>query len=104
MLIQYTDVEERQRQLTRLIGIEDLIWAQVEGFKKVYAIADEDLERDNAEKTSAVHFMRFELNDEMITAVKSGTAISVGVDHKNYQQTISPVASNLRDSLAGDLN
>ena len=104
MLIQYTDVEERQRQLTRLIGIEDLIWAQVEGFKKVYAIADEDLERDNAEKTSAVHFMRFELNDEMITAVKSGAAISAGVDHKNYQQTISPVASNLRDSLAGDLN
>lgn len=104
MLIQYTDVEERQRQLTRLIGIEDLIWAQVEGFKKVYAIADEDLERDNAEKTSAVHFIRFELNDEMITAVKSGAAISAGVDHKNYQQTISPVASNLRDSLAGDLN
>lgn len=104
MLIQYTDVEERQRQLTRLIGIEDLIWAQVEGFKKVYAIADEDLERDNAEKTSAVHFMRFELNDEMITAVKSGAAISAGVDHKNYQQTISPVASNLRDSLADDLN
>lgn len=104
MLIQYTDVEERQRQLTRLIGIEDLIWVQVEGFKKVYAIADEDLERDNAEKTSAVHFIRFELNDEMITAVKSGAAISAGVDHKNYQQTISPVASNLRDSLAGDLN
>ncbi len=104
MLIQYPDVEERQRQLTRLIGIEDLIWVQVEGFEKVYAIADEDLERDNAEKTSAVHFMRFELDDEMIAAVKTGATISAGVDHENYQQTVSPVASNLRDSLAGDLN
>ncbi len=104
MLIQYPDVEERQKQLARLIGIEDLIWIQVEGFEKVYAIADEDLERDNAEKTSAVHFMRFELNKEMIAAVKSGAAISAGVDHENYRYTISPIASNLRDSLAGDLN
>lgn len=104
MLIQYTDVEERQKQLARLIGIEDLIWLQVEGFEKVYAIADEDLERDNAEKTSAVHFMRFELNKEMIAAVKSGAAISAGVDHENYRYTINPLASNLRDSLAGDLN
>lgn len=104
MLIQYPDVEERQKQLARLIGIEDLIWLQVEGFEKVYAIADEDLERDNAEKTSAVHFMRFELNKEMIAAVKSGAAISAGVDHENYRYTINPLASNLRDSLAGDLN
>ena len=104
MLIQYPDVEERQKQLARLIGIEDLIWLQVEGFEKVYAIADEDLERDNAEKTSAVHFMRFELNNEMIAAVKSGAAISAGVDHENYRYTINPLASNLRDSLAGDLN
>jgi len=104
MLIQYPDVEERQKQLARLIGIEDLIWLQVEGFEKVYAIADEDLERDNAEKTSAVHFMRFELNKEMIAAVKSGAAISAGVDHENYRYTINALASNLRDSLAGDLN
>jgi len=104
MLIQYPDVEERQKQLARLIGIEDLIWLQVEGFEKVYAIADEDLERDNAEKTSAVHFMRFELNNEMIAAVKSGATISAGVDHENYRYTINPLASNLRDSLAGDLH
>ncbi len=103
MMIQYTDVEERQRQLARLIGIEDLIWMQVEGFEKVYAIADEDLERDNAEKTSAVHFMRFELNSNMVAAVKSGATISAGVEHENYQQIVSPVASNLRDSLASDL-
>ena len=104
MLIQYPDVEERQQKLTQLIGIENLIWVQVADFEKVFAIADEDLERDNAEKTSAVHFMRFELNNEMITAIKSGATISAGVDHENYQQTISPVADNLRDSLAGDLH
>ena len=103
MMIQYTDVTERQHQLTQLIGIEDLIWMQVEGFEKVYAIADEDLERDNKEKTSAVHFMRYELSDDMIAAVKSGAAISAGVDHENYQYTVSPIADNLRDSLASDL-
>lgn len=104
MLIQYTDVEERQLQLTRLIGIENQIWMQVEGFDKIYAIADEDLERDNEEKTSAVHFMRYELNQQMIDAVKTGAAISAGVDHENYQVTVKPVADNIRDSLASDLN
>ncbi len=103
MLIQYVDIEERQRQLARLIGIEDLIWMQVDGFEKIYAIADEDLERDNTEKTSAVHFMRFELDSNMAAAVKSGANISAGVEHENYQQTVSPVASKLRDSLAADL-
>lgn len=103
MLIQYPDVEQRQRQLSRLIGIEDLVWVQVEGFEKVYAIADEDLERDNDEKTSAVHFMRFELSDEMCAAVKNGAAIAAGVEHENYQQTVNPVASHIRDSLAADL-
>jgi len=103
MLIQYPDVEERQRQLSRLIGIEDLIWMQVEGFDKVYAIADEDLERDNEQKTSAVHFLRFELDQNMVSAAKSGASISAGVEHENYQQHISPVADNLRQSLASDL-
>jgi len=103
MLIQYTDVDERQKQLAKLIGIEDKIWMQVEGFDKVYAIADEDLERDNAEKTSAVHFMRYELDSEMIEAVKNGAAISAGVDHENYQASLSPLPANVRDSLASDL-
>lgn len=103
MLIQYTEVEERQKELTRLIGIETLVWVQVEGFDKVFAIADEDLERDTAEKTSAVHFMRFELSDDMVAAVKSGGAISAGIEHENYQATVNPLTSNLRDSLAGDL-
>lgn len=104
MLIQYPDVAERQRELTRLIGIEDLIWMQVNGCEKIYAIADEDLERANDEKTSAVHFMRFELKPDMITAVKSGATISAGVDHKNYQATLNPVSDELRKSLSSDLS
>jgi len=103
MLIQYTDVAERQRELTRLIGIENSVWMQVDDFEKIYAIADEDLERDNETKTSAVHFMRFELSEEMATAVKSGSAISAGIEHENYQESIQPLASNIRDSLARDL-
>ena len=104
MLIQYPDVEERQKQLARLIGIENKIWMQVEGFDKIFAIADEDLERDTEEKTSAVHFMRYELDDDMIAAVKGGAAISAGVDHENYQATANPIAANIRDSLAADLS
>ncbi len=103
MLIQYPDVEERQQKLTQLIGIETLTWMQVEGFDKVFAIADEDLERDNAEKTSAVHFMRFELNNDMASAVKTGSSISAGIDHENYLMSVNPVAGNLRDSLVTDL-
>jgi len=103
MLIQYTDVEERQKQLTKLIGIENKIWLQIEGFDKIYAIADEDLERDNAEKTSAVHFMRYELESDMIAAAKAGANISAGADHENYQAMVEPIASNIRDSLVNDL-
>ncbi len=103
MLIQYPNVEERQKKLTKLIGIENKIWMQVEGFDKVFAIADEDLERDTEEKTSAVHFMRYELNDDMVNAVKTGSAISAGVEHENYQATVSPIAANVRDSLTSDL-
>lgn len=104
MMIQYPDIEERRHQLSRLIGIEDLVWMQVEGFEKVFAIADEDLERDNAEKTSAVHFLRFELSSDMVAAVKAGANISAGVEHENYQQAVSPLTGKLRDSLAGDLS
>ncbi len=103
LMIQYPDVEERQRQLALLIGIEDLIWMQVDGFDKIYAIADEDLERANDVKTSAVHFMRFELDQAMVAAAKAGADISAGAEHKNYQAIISPVANNLRDSLTADL-
>ncbi len=103
MLIQYTDVEERQQKLAKLIGIEKSIWMQVEGFDKVFAITDEDLERDTEEKTSAVHFMRYELDEQMIKALKSGATISAGVEHENSQAVVSPVAANVRDSLTSDL-
>jgi len=104
MLIQYTDVDERQKQLARLIGIEDKIWMQVAGHEKIYAIADEDLERDNDQKTSAVHFLRYELDADMIKTAKAGGEISAGVDHENYQAVVSPIAANVRDSLVSDLN
>ena len=103
MMIQYPDVDERQEMLTQLIGIEDLIWMQVSGHDKIYAIADEDLERDTEVKTSAVHFMRFELDNDMIASLKTNATISAGVEHKNYQRTVDPVQNNLRDSLVNDL-
>jgi hypothetical protein len=77
---------------------------QVDGYEKIYAIADEDLERANDVKTSAVHFMRFELEPDMITAAKAGAAISAGVEHENYQATLSPVSDELRQSLSTDLS
>lgn len=104
MMIEYPDVAERAVALSKLKGIEDRVWIQVEGCPRVYAIADEDLERENAEKTSAVHFLRFELNDEMVKALKYGVALSLGVDHRNYQAEIGAVADSVRASLMQDLD
>ena len=104
MLIEYPDVEERQRMLARLIGIEDRAWVQVEGHARVYAVADEDLERENAEKTSSVHFLRFELDPAMAGAVKRGARLAVGVDHPQYRAAIDDLPTAARSSLAGDLN
>jgi hypothetical protein len=103
MMIEYTDAEERKRALSKLKGIEDRVWIQVEGCARVYAIADEDLERENEEKTSAVHFLRLELDDEMARALKYGVALSLGVDHQNYQAELGAVAANVRASLTQDL-
>jgi hypothetical protein len=103
-MMEYGDVEERKAALAKLGGIEDKTWVQVDGFDKVYAIANEDLDRTDDEKTSAVHFMRFELTPEMCAAVKSGASISAGIEHPNYTHTVSPVDQNVRDSLAGDLS
>ena len=102
-MMEYGDVEVRKVELARLGGIEDKTWVQVDGFDKVYAIANEDLERTSEEKTSAVHFMRFELSNDMCTAVKSGAQISAGIEHANYNHVQSPVADNIRASLAEDL-
>ena len=103
-MIEYTDPAERAVRLGELIGIEDVTWLQVEGFDKIFAIADEDLERDNADKTSSVHFMRYELTPAMITAAKKGAKIFAGIDHDNYRIDAFEVAGNIRDSLVADLN
>ncbi len=104
MMIEYADAEERKRALAKLKGIEDRVWIRVEGCARVYAIADEDLERENEEKTSAVHFLRFELNDEMARALKYGVGLALGVDHPNYQAEIGAVGAGVRASLARDLD
>lgn len=103
-LIEFPEAEERRVQLARLRGIEDKCWVQVEAQARVWAIADEDLERENDEKTSAVHFLRFELTPTMVASVKSGGSVSVGIDHDNYRHELRPLAAVFRDSLAKDLD
>ncbi len=103
MMIEYADAEERKQALAKLRGIEDRVWIQVEGCKRIYAIADEDLPRENEEKTSAVHFLRFELSDEMAQALKYGVGLALGIDHENYQAESSAVAADVRTSLTQDL-
>lgn len=102
MLIEYPDENERKRELARLIGVEDRMFVEVEGMARVYAIADEDLERDNDEKTSAVHFVRFELTPAMRAAVKAGASVKLGCDHTNYPAHTS-IAPEALASLASDL-
>ncbi len=103
-MVEFPDVEERRAMLHQLVGIEDRVFVQVGDMDKVYAIADEDLERADDKKTSAVHFLRFELSDEMVAALKGGSRLSAGIDHDSYQVEISPVADNVRKSLLGDLD
>ncbi len=103
-MIEYTDAEERQQALTQMVGIEQQVWMQVEGFDPVHAIADEDLERADEEKTSAVHFLRFELSAEMAEAVRTGADINAGIDHPNDTHSSEPIPRNIRDSLAQDLS
>jgi len=103
-MVEFPDVEERQQMLTQLVGIEDRVFVQVADFERVFAIADEDLERADEEKTSAVHFLRFELPSEHAAALKSGAALAAGIDHDNYRVEISPVAENIRKSLVDDFD
>jgi len=103
MLIEYTDVDERKRALARLKGIEARVWVRVDGFQRVLAIADEDLERETEEKTSSVHFLRFELTEEMARSLKQGAGLAIGVDHPEYRAEVAAVPSAIRSSLAGDL-
>ncbi|WP_369161304.1 DUF3501 family protein [Candidatus Thiodiazotropha sp. LNASS1] len=103
-MMEYHDVDERKKALAGLIGIEKAIWVQVTGFDKVRPIANEDLERSTEEKTSAVHFLRFELTQPMIDALKGGAALSAGIDHTNYDYTVDDLESSVRESLIKDLH
>jgi hypothetical protein len=103
MMIEYPDLDERRRMLGRLVGIEDKVWVKVEGHNRVYAIADEDLERETETKTSSVHFLRFELDAPMVQALKRGAALSVGIDHPQYNVTVEEVSGPVREALAADL-
>jgi len=102
MMLEYVDPEERQRWLAKLIGIEDKVWGQVRGFERVWAIADEDLARENEQKTSSVHFLRFELTDAMAQVLKSGLGLSIGIDHPQYR-AILEVSAAVCDALIKDL-
>ena len=97
------EAAERPQALAQLKGIEDRCWVQVAGHERVFAIADEDLERENAEKTSAVHFLRFELTAAMIASLRSGAALGIGTDHEHYRHTVAPVPAPVQRSLVGDL-
>ena len=103
LLLEFPDPNERRAALENLIGVEDRCWIRVSEMERVFAIADEDMERANDEKTSAVHFLRFELSPSMVEALKSGAPLSIGVDHDNYRHSLGPVPSSVRDSLSFDL-
>jgi hypothetical protein len=102
-MVEYADEDERREALSRLVGVERKVWVQVGGFGRVYPIADEDLERETEEKTSSVHFLRFELTPDMVQAARSGAAIAMGVDHDYYSERVDAVPENVRAALAADL-
>jgi hypothetical protein len=103
-MVEFPEIEERRAMLAQLIGIENRVYVQIGDLDRVYAIADEDLERSDANKTSAVHFLRFELSAEQVAALKAGATLAAGIDHDNCQVKIAPVAENIRLSLLGDLD
>jgi hypothetical protein len=103
-MVEFPDVEERREALKRLKGIETRVWARVAGYEPVRPYADEDLEREDEDKTSSVHFLRFELTPEMVKAVKQGAAIAMGIDHPAYTHQLDPLPQAVRDSLAQDLS
>jgi len=103
-MIEFPEVEERQKMLEQLVGIENRVYVQVADFDRVFAIADEDLERADDKKTSAVHFMRFEFPAEQVAVLKSGSPLVAGIDHEHYRVEISPIPDNIRQSLQNDLN
>ncbi len=103
-MIEVPDERERRDKLAELRGIESDIWVRIDGFDPVFAVADEDLERENAEKTSSVHFLRFELTAPMVAAAKQGASFGVGITHSAYTQQLEPLPENIRVCLLGDLD
>lgn len=103
MMIEYPDPDERARKLVELLGIEDRVWVRVGQFDRVFAIADEDIERENSDKTSSVHFLRFELTPKMIQALHQNATLSMGIDHPAYSVSVDNISSETRSSLMNDL-
>ena len=102
-MIEEPDVEKRRELLASLVGIEDRVWVRVDGNEQVFAIADEDMDRDTAEKTSSVHFLRFELTEKMLADIRQGAVLGVGIAHRNYSHELEPVADSIRGALIADL-
>ncbi len=103
-MVEFPDEDERRTMLQRLVGIEEKVYLQIDGGDRIFPIADEDLERSSDEKTSAVHFLRFELSTDEASALKQGATLAAGIDHDNYTVDGSPVADNIRQSLVADLD
>jgi hypothetical protein len=103
MMIEFPDPVVRARRLAELINVEDRVWVRVQGCEPGYAIADEDMERETGDKTSSVHFLRFELSPAMVSALRGGAALAVGIDHPSYRFAVDPVPRAVRDSLVEDL-
>ncbi|MCR4300535.1 MAG: DUF3501 family protein [Sulfuricaulis sp.] len=103
-MVEFPDEDERREALKRLKGVENRVWVRVAGFESVRSHADEDMEREDEEKTSAVHFLRFELTLDMVKAIKQGSAVAMGVDHPAYMHQVDPIPTSARDSLAADLS
>jgi len=104
LLLEFSNPDERRAALEKLIGVEDRCWVRVSEMECVFAVADEDLKRENEEKTSAVHFLRFELSASMVEAMKSGAFLCIGVDHQNYRHSLNPLPAAVRDALSRDLD
>lgn len=103
-MLEYPDADQRREMVTQLKGIEKVVWVKIEGFEKVFPIADEDLTREDAEKTSTVHFLRFELSPPMIVAAKKGVGITMGIDHPNYTYSSEPMGVAVHSALISDLD
>ena len=103
-MIEFTDEEERRAALKKMLGIENNLWLKIEGFNEIHPASDEDLERNDDNKTSAVHFLRFQLDHEMIDALKGGCQLSAGINHPEYKYTVNPIPQNISESLISDLD